>query len=305
VTSPTAVPPLPLLDRPPVRVRECRHGTFAYLATDQYVGTSLDLLGEFAEHEVEALAVVLKPGCIAVDAGANIGALTVPMARMVGPTGMVIAFEPQRVLFQLLSANAMLNGLLNVQGHHAALGTAAGVVDVPALAYDEAGNFGGVMLAGWVRPAEASGRLGEADASLREPQPAPTLAAASEPVPVRPLDELDLGRLDFLKIDVEGMERDVLLGADRTLARCRPFLLVENDRDRHSPALIRALMDRGYRLYWHIAPLYRLDNYRKYPTNPWPAIHSANVLAIPKERPAVAVGLREITGPESSWRDRP
>jgi FkbM family methyltransferase len=291
-----------LLERPPVRVSDCRHGVFAYLPADEYVGVSLDRLGEFAEHEVDAFRVALQPGGVAADIGANIGALTVPMARMVGQTGTVIAFEPQRVPFQLLCANLALNGLFNVKTHNAGAGVAHGVIDMPVLAYDKPGNFGGIMLAGWFRPTDAAGVVGESDALLREAQPAPMLDLAPERVPVLPLDELELDRLDLLKIDVEGMERDVVLGAEKTIRRCRPFLFIENDRDRNSPALLTNLLDLDYRLYWHLAPLWRADNYRRNPDNPWPGIHSANVLGIPKERRAVAIGLREIASPQSSWR---
>jgi FkbM family methyltransferase len=287
-------------DRPPVRIRDCRHGTFAYLLGDEYVSVSLDRLGEFSEGEVEAFRAALTPGAVAVDVGANIGALTVPMAQFVGPSGVVIAFEPQRVLFQLLCANLALNGLLNVQAHQAAVGAVPGIVEMPAFDYARSGNFGGVMLAGHIRTSD-----GGTTEALRESQPAPVLAAPIERVPVRPLDELELPRVDILKIDVEGMELDVIAGADATIRRCRPVLMVENDRDIHSPAVIQALLDRDYRLFWFLVPLWRQDNYRQNPENPWPeaVIVSANVLAVPSELRAVTVGLREITSPASSWRE--
>ena len=275
----------PLIDRGSVRVKECRHGTFAYLTRDQFVGGSLDQFGEFSEGEVAVLRSALGPGGVAVDVGANIGALTVPMADLVGPSGMVVAFEPQRVVFQLLCANLALNGIRNVQALNAAAGSAPGVIEVPALDYEDRGNFGGITLAGGMAA-----------------QPAVTLAAPPDRVPVRPLDELALKRLDFLKIDVEGMEADVIAGAESTLKRCRPTLLVENDRDEKSPALIKALLDRKYRLFWHLAPLWRADNWRKNPSNPWPGIVSINMIGVPVERPQSIKGLREITAPDSNWR---
>jgi len=275
----------PLIDRGAVRVKECRHGTFAYLTGDQFVGGSLDQFGEFSEGEVSVLRSALGPGGVAVDVGANIGALTVPMAALVGSSGMVVAFEPQRVVFQLLCANLALNGIHNVQALNAAAGSAPGVIEVPALDYEDHGNFGGITLAGGLAP-----------------QPAVTLASPPDRVPVRPIDELALKRLDFLKIDVEGMEADVIAGAESTLARCRPTLLVENDREKKSPALIKALLDRKYRLFWHLAPLWRADNWRRNPANPWPGIVSINMIGVPTERPQAITGLREITSTDSNWR---
>src|SRR4051794_21224650 len=102
------VTPPPLFDRPPVRLKACRHGAMMYFAGDQYVGRSFDLYGEFSEGETALFAQVLKPGMTAIDAGANIGAHTVYFAKAVGPEGRVHAFEPQRRVYYLLCGNVSL-----------------------------------------------------------------------------------------------------------------------------------------------------------------------------------------------------
>ena len=66
-------------------------------------------------------AALIEPGDVVVDVGADIGALTVPLARAVGPAGRVLAFEPQPTVFQNLCANLALNDLLHVQAFNAAL----------------------------------------------------------------------------------------------------------------------------------------------------------------------------------------
>ena len=81
-----------------------------YNPRDMYIGRSLDLYGEFSEGEVEVFAQILREGDLALDLGANIGCHTVFMAKKVGDKGVVIAVEPQRLIFQLLSANVALNG---------------------------------------------------------------------------------------------------------------------------------------------------------------------------------------------------
>src|ERR1039457_4555745 len=83
-----------------VRLRQCRHGVMAYHPKDSHVGRSLDLYGEWAESELELLGVLLQPGQVAVDVGANIGTHAVFFAERVGATGTVIAFEPQRLVHQ-------------------------------------------------------------------------------------------------------------------------------------------------------------------------------------------------------------
>ena len=76
---------------------------------------ALDLCGEFREIEVAFMCEFLEPGDVAVEVGANIGSLTVPLANAVGEEGTFIAFEPQPVLFKNLCANIALDGLRHVR----------------------------------------------------------------------------------------------------------------------------------------------------------------------------------------------
>src|SRR5215831_3472721 len=106
--------------------KDCRHGTMIYLKRDQYIGRSLDLYGEFSEFEGEIFSQWLRPGQSVIEVGSNIGAHTLHLAKLVGPQGTVYAFEPQRLLFQLLCANVTLNERFNVRTYHGAVGREAG-----------------------------------------------------------------------------------------------------------------------------------------------------------------------------------
>ena len=88
-----------------VRERICRFGPMRYFTHDAYIGAVLDRYGEFSPAEATLLAALLAPGDVAVDAGANIGCLTLAMAHSVGAGGRVHAFEPQPAAFELLRAN--------------------------------------------------------------------------------------------------------------------------------------------------------------------------------------------------------
>lgn len=253
----------------------CRHGTLLFNRHDQYIGRSLALYGEYSEDELRLLAPLLRPGDTVVEAGANLGAHTLPLARAVGPAGRVLAFEPQRLVFQLLCANAALNSLTHVDARQAALGAAPGVLRVPPLPPDRAANFGGVSL---------------------------SVDGPGETVPVLPMDALDLPACRLLKADVEGMESAVLEGARQTLARCRPVLYVENDRPTQSAALIALMLELGYRLWWHLPPLFRPDNWRGEAHDVFPGIVSINLLGLPAEWGADVAGLRPVHGPEDDWR---
>ena len=262
---------------PAVAQRRGRYGYFMYLRGDQYVGRSLELYGEFSEGEVALFRQVVPAGGVVFEGGANIGALTVPLARIVGPQGRVIAVEPQRAVYNVLCGNVALNGLVNVEAERCALGAEAGEISVPVLGYGEAANYGGISLD---------------DVGL----------TVSEEVPMRTVDSFDLDRLHLLKLDVEGFEEQVLSGAEATLNKHRPVVFVENDRQQKSPALIQQLLDMDYKLWWHITPLFNPNNYHGNPDNQIGNYVSVNMLGLPNEKTTEVNGLREINSPDDWWK---
>jgi FkbM family methyltransferase len=270
------VNPAPLFDGETAALKRCRHGLMLYLKRDQYVGRSLDLYGEFSELESELLLRYAPADGVVVDAGANIGAHTLALARAVGPRGVVVAAEPQRVVFQMLCANLALNEIRNVHAIHCALGAAAGRTTIPNLDFTRENNFGGI----------AAG------------------AERGEYVRVLSVDGLALPRLDLVKIDVEGWEAEVIRGAAAAIARHRPVLYVEADRRDKAPALVEQMLGLGYALYLHLPPLFNPGNFFANPENAFGAVVSANLLAIPRDRPRPAEGLREIrSAADVDWFD--
>jgi FkbM family methyltransferase len=251
------------------RVKDCRHGRFSYLLNDAYIGRSLDVYGEYSEGEIDLFRQLLRPGDVAIDVGANIGALTIGMARLVGDQGAILAFEPQRVVFDILANNIRLNGLTNVTAHRRAAGSEPGTTRVPALDYGQANNFGGVALG----------------------------SAQGEDVEVVTLDSLSLPGLRLLKVDVEGMEADVVAGARATIARLQPALYIENDRPEHSQRLISLLFDIGYRLWWHITPLFNPNNFFGHTKDIFGDVVSFNMIGFPRATPP-AITLPEILSPD-------
>ena len=83
----------------------------------------------------------VRPGWTVLEIGANMGAHTPSLAKMVGASGAVHAFEPQRILFQILCANVAINALTNVYTYHAAVGREAGTIVVPKLDYTAERNY--------------------------------------------------------------------------------------------------------------------------------------------------------------------
>jgi FkbM family methyltransferase len=252
-------------------IKRCRYGTMTYPAHDRYVGRSLHVYGEYADLELDFLRLLLRPGDIAVDVGANIGAMTVGLAERVGPKGRVHAFEPQGPIYEVLRANTA--PFPNVTNHRAAAGAAPGTIRVPPRDYDSVGNFGGVALGG-----------GEGDE-----------------VPVVTIDSLNLPHLRLMKIDVEGMEIDVLRGAAQTIGRCQPALFVENDRDDRSEALISHIFSLGYRLWWHLTPLFRPDNFSQHAEDVFGNVWSCNMIGFPRNAP-IQLRFAEVQSPQDVAR---
>jgi methyltransferase, FkbM family len=254
------------------RIRECRHGRMIFNPHDVYVGRSLDVYGEYSEAEAAFLRFIVRPGDTVVEAGANIGALTVVLAQAAGPTGWVVAYEPQRIAFQMLCTNIMLGGFANVEARPTAAGAEPGSITVPQLDPTKPNNFGGLELGG--------------------AHPGLTVA-------VETIDALELPRCRLIKADVEGMESAVLAGAAQTIARHRPFLYLENDRRDHSPALIRHVLSLGYRAWWHLPVYYNPQNFRAVAENLFPGEGAFNILCAPREI-NISVSAQEIQA-EDSW----
>lgn len=237
-------------------MRRCRHGYFVYNRNDAFIGQSLDFYGEYSEGEVDLFRLICGRGDTAVDVGANIGALTVPLSLIVGNKGKVFAFEAQRVIFQALCANVAVNSISNTVCENVGAAESSGGAYIPAVDYCKAGNFGGVSIGSGV---------------------------SEEAIDLERLDALLDGeaRIDFIKIDVEGMEEGVICGANSILNNFKPVLYVENDRIDKSTELIELIRSLGYRLYWHTPPLYNPNNYYGERINIYKNIVSVNMLCLP------------------------
>ncbi len=99
------------------------------------------------------------------------------------------------------------------------------------------------------------------------------------------------------------MEADVIAGATETIRRYRPYRYVENDRDERSGALIAAIHDLDYRLFWHLPPLFNPESHAGVAVNAFGPVDSANMLCVPKERNiGIADGLRAVSGSHDTWR---
>lgn len=148
-------------------------------------------------------AALCAPGWIVLDVGANVGAHTLPIARRVGPSGLVVAFEPTAFAFEKLRRNVGLNPSLNVRVSQAAVA--------------ERGQLA----------APFSARSSWRSDGIREEQ--------VSSVPTIALDEWfereEVSHVDLIKIDVDGAEWGVLRGAAGLLSRYHPRIIIEATPD--------------------------------------------------------------------------
>jgi FkbM family methyltransferase len=172
--------------------------------------------------EISVAAFVLEArrryfgnGVVVADCGANIGTHTVSWAKQMTGWGSVIAIEAQERIFYALAGNVAINNCFNAQLIHAAVGDKSGTMKIPTPDYLAPASFGSLELKRTQRPEQIGQTIDYSDTKL---------------VSVRAvtIDSLSLNRLDFLKIDVEGMECETLVGAAETIRRSLPVILVEH-----------------------------------------------------------------------------
>jgi FkbM family methyltransferase len=173
---------------------------------NNFTSFAVAILGERDPNVMRFLRRWIRPGFVVCDVGANIGTYTIPLARLVGPAGHVVAFEPNRPTCACLRQNIRQNRLANVTVLRAAAGPESGVAGL--VVTEE--NFGEVHLS----PDQTSP------------------SGASAQVAVTTIDaevaRLRLPRVDYIKIDVEGFELAALRGASDTLAN-NPNLVVQTE----------------------------------------------------------------------------
>ncbi len=167
---------------------------------DRAVGARLRRRGIWSEAETELCRREIRPGMTVLDIGANLGYFSLLFAGAVGPEGRVFAFEPDPYNLQLLQQNVERNGYSNVTIHATALGRVPGM----ALLYKNSDNLGDHRL----------GHGGDGRVAVE--------------VPVVSLDSLaeKLGRVDFIKMDIQGSEAAVVAGGTAIFMSERPLRLV-------------------------------------------------------------------------------
>lgn len=206
-----------------------------WLATNDWVGDAI-FEGTFEQPQRHFVERYLGPGMIVLDIGAHHGLYSLIAATRVGITGRVVSFEPSPRERERLERHKRINKLDQITIEPIALGSAAGTATL------------------YLPAAKNSG--------FNSLHPSEEIRSEATPVevPVMTLDDYvansKLDRIDFIKLDVEGGELEVLKGGEAIFrGKSRPVILAEVEDERTQPwgyqaeLIVRLLEAHGYTWY--------------------------------------------------------
>jgi FkbM family methyltransferase len=202
---------------------------FSLFASNDDLAVGRHVRGGTYEPGVAAIfSRYVRPGMAVVDIGANIGCLTMLLASIVGPSGLVVAVEPNPENIKLLEASRRVNGFDQILVIQAAAGRQIGLL---ALNVSHSNGMTGELPSDWD--------------SIFASRPVPCVALDA----ILPKDQ----RINLVKIDTEGAELNALIGLSRTIDRDHPVIVSEFSPGMlpgishcTGPEYLRFLIAKGY-----------------------------------------------------------
>ena len=195
----------------PILVHDFQGSIRIEVRLDEHMGSQIFWYGSYSREVLRVLERLLSPGMVVIDAGANIGEISLFAARQVQPDGRVFSFEPVPDLAARLRRNAALNSFAGIEVVECGLGARAGQAEI-------------------FRP-EAPFRDGTLHAGLATLYAHAGRAESLGRIQLTTLDAFvqsrGLARVDLVKVDVEGAELPLLRGATSVLQRFSPWLILE------------------------------------------------------------------------------
>lgn len=193
-----------------------------------YLDAQIYANGLYEPHIVKEIVDNTKSGGVCIDIGANIGHHTIVMSQSVGDNGKVYAYEPIPRIKEQLDNSILLNEIENVETIQIALSDKEEIKDLNIC--EE--NIGSSSLVNQTSDAEKI------------------------TIQTKTLDSYHYDKVDFIKIDVEGFEYNVLLGAKETIARCTPSIVIEYsplyyrlNKLSHSKDILSFFRKHDYRIF--------------------------------------------------------
>jgi FkbM family methyltransferase len=231
----------------------CRYGDFSIPQWNDLIADSLRLYGEWAQLEIDILANFIGDGDVVIDAGAFIGTHTRAFSKLVGPAGEVLAFEPNHIAFKFLAANISRSRYANIKATPDALGSTE---DRRFLGPAVSGNAGHTRLSPTPRGSE------------------------HRAVSVKPLDTFGIARVNFIKVDVEGMEHSILEGAPGLINTSKPVIFMEVNTLQDSVPVLNWASSTDYLVFGLLTPAFNPDNFNHVSHNVFGSAKECGLLLI-------------------------
>jgi len=204
--------------------------------------STADMLLDNYESEVFSFFIPL-PNDVVIDVGANIGYFTIYASRKVGKDGLVIALEPMDEAYDCLMKNLRLNRIDNVKPFKLALWSSETTLKL----YRTKGSF--------------TSAISKVDVFKNLIQQKKLNLIKKYEIKTVKLDDLikniNLIKVDWIKIDVDGSEYEVILGSMNTLKLFKPRLIIEIHDQEIGNKILKILKDLGYQ--WSLVKIW--DNY--------------------------------------------
>ncbi len=204
-------------------------GLVCFINTKDLIGWKIFFLGEYEAGTNRALSKYIKKGDVVIEAGANLGSETLLLSRMVGDGGHVYGFEPNPYTFERLSINVAINELKNVNVYDIAIGEKDGEISF------------NIYPKGFCNPGMSSKYMATSQTRkiTVQQQTLDSFVAAK-----------GISKVDFIKMDIQGAEMDLLNGAHVTLSTYKPTIFTEALQEYNDvKTLYNKMKEYGYNIY--------------------------------------------------------
>ena len=217
------------------------------------IATALELYGEWSSAEADVITDFINENDVVLDIGAHVGTFSLQFSDIVGPKGSVFCFEAAKENYNLLNLNTAKKE--NVRTFNIALGSK---VDVGWYILNKLNNGA----------SKVSGR--------------PFINSSKTDIHM--IDDYCFPKVHLMKIDVEGMEYDVLCGAQKTISQSRSLIWLELNSVKAGNKILEWANDTGYKVFGHLAPSYNRENFNKNSVDIFGEAMECSLLLVPAEK---------------------
>ena len=261
-----------------------RYGRMFMFKEDEVISRSLKVYGEWAEHEISILDSFIRAESTVIDVGANIGTHTLAFANL-NKSVDIISIEAQPLVFSVLQINCIINELNNVYCRNMVAGKRNSTLKVSEDNID------------WQNVGASSFK--EPKNFLKSTPSQRKTNISNWMIPMNRLDYFWVEKpVSLVKIDVEGMELDVIEGGFSLLKHYRPVVFAEQLNLKHLKNIKNLFEKINYNLFWLETHPFNSNNYRREQDNIWWRTEMG-ILGVPKEGSAY-IELPAVTGIEDS-----